>query len=166
MAATPFLAREYAARARIPFRNMAIKLLLIACVLAFASPLAAMVIGKKAVTILFSAEYAQNIKLIVMILVAGGLRYVTSIMGYIITSARAFYIQIYWFAATLVVAIASSWWFIPRLGLQGAALSAVLTAGTEIILGFCVLIRIMLAQKKDINAHIINDSPADLRTTI
>jgi O-antigen/teichoic acid export membrane protein len=123
-AASPYLAKAYSQGRYLEYRNTVVKLAIISLILAVASPILAALIGRKAITILFTSEYAQRTSLIVLILFAGGLRYLTTMIGYSIGAARYFNVQLLWFGVSLLVAVCACWWFVPRMGLEGAAVAA------------------------------------------
>jgi O-antigen/teichoic acid export membrane protein len=161
-AASPYLAKAYSQGRYLEYRNTVVKLAIISLILAVASPILAALIGRKAITILFTSEYAQRTSLIVLILFAGGLRYLTTMIGYSIGAARYFNVQLLWFGVSLLVAVCACWWFVPRMGLEGAAVAASISAVAEVIIGFIILIHALSSLRKKHNLGIGTGIDAEL----
>ena len=148
VAANPFLAGAFSTNNYTAYRNMVVKLVGLGLLLAITAPAAAALVGHKVMTILYTSQYAQSTVLIVMILLAGGVRYVTSMIGFSVTAARQYDIQVYWFGASLVVSVVTNLWFVPRMGLMGAAISAGITAAIELAIGCVILVNTIHGLKK------------------
>jgi O-antigen/teichoic acid export membrane protein len=147
-AATPYLAKSYSQGRYIEYRNTVLKLAIVSLILAVASPILASLIGRKVVTILFTSEYSQRTSLIVLVLFAGGLRYLTTMIGYSIGAARYFNVQLLWFGFSLLVAVCACWWFVPRMGLEGAAIAATISASAEVLFGVLILMHALSTLRK------------------
>jgi hypothetical protein len=65
-------------------------------------------------------------------MVAAGLVYVASALGYVITSARSFLAQMPLLAVVAATSALMSWSLIPGWGLRGAAMAVAVTASIQI----------------------------------
>ena len=131
--ASPRLAAYHATGDRESFRTLVIKLLIISSGLGVLGVLAAVVAGKTLLSLLYTPEYAQHSSAFVVLSVAGGLFYVTSILGYAATAARRIHSQ----PLILALLVASTFLIcfvgIERYGLMGAAMSLVVSGLVGIV---------------------------------
>jgi O-antigen/teichoic acid export membrane protein len=66
-------------------------------------------------------------------MVAAGLNYVASFLGYGITAARYFKIQMLLNGVTATAALLMCGWLVPRYGLRGAAVAIVVAAIVQLV---------------------------------
>ncbi|MEI2580244.1 lipopolysaccharide biosynthesis protein [Scytonema sp. PRP1] len=130
------LAKYYAAGDSTAFRTLLFKLLLIGALLGGTGVLVALVAGRQILTLLYQPEYAEYADLFVWLMLATGINYVSSFLGYGMMAARYFRIQIPIFASVTTISAMICFWLIPTLGLLGAAIAlvvgAVLQAGISL----------------------------------
>jgi len=132
--ASPRLAKYYAAGNKVAFRTLLVKLVGIGTVLGGVAIFLAMVAGRQILTLVYRPEYAQQVNLFVWLMVAAGISYVASFLGYGMTSARYFRVQMPLFIAVTGTSAMACLWLIPTRGLQGAAIALILAAIVQ--LGF------------------------------
>ena len=134
--ASPRLAKYYAAKNSRAFRQLLVRLVGIAALLGGLAVIAALVAGSQILTLLYQPEYAQYTDLFVWLMVAAGISYISSFLGYGMTAARYFRIQMPLYALGTTTSVLACLWLVPILGLQGAAIalimSALVQAGTSL----------------------------------
>lgn len=130
--ATPRLARYFAERSRARFLRLALQLVALALALGVAGVLVAAVAGAPILRILYRAEYAQYAALLTQVMAAAVPSYVAGILGYVITSARAFDAQLPLFCVVAASCGIASWLLIPRFGLAGAPMALAAAACVQI----------------------------------
>ncbi len=126
--ASPRLAKDYAMGISQAFRTLLIELVGIGGAIGVVAVSIAQVAGRELLTIIYRPEYAQQKDLFVQVMVAAGIGYVASFLGYGITAARYFLTQIPLFIGVTATSAIASLWLIPSLGLSGAALALILAA--------------------------------------
>ncbi|MDJ0734638.1 MAG: oligosaccharide flippase family protein [Nostocaceae cyanobacterium] len=130
--ASPRLAKYYAAGNRVAFRTLLVKLVGVGAFLGGMAILLAMVAGRQILTLVYRPEYAQQANLFVWLMVAAGIGYVASFLGYGMTAARYFRIQMPLFTAVTGTSALACLWLIPIWGLQGAAIALILAAIVQV----------------------------------
>jgi O-antigen/teichoic acid export membrane protein len=126
--ATPRLSKYYAQNNYKAFRYLLLKLLLIGSCLAVLGFLMAWTLGEQILTILYKPEYAQHNDVFLLLMIAAGISYLTSPLGYGADATRYFKVQMPISMITLLCTLACSAWLIPLYGLWGAALGLVIAA--------------------------------------
>jgi hypothetical protein len=101
--------------------------------------LLALLIGDDVLRVAYRPEYAVHQDLLVQVLLAGTLSYVAVMLGYAITSTRAFAAQIPLFIAVAAAAAVTSYLAVPHMGLSGGAL-AIAVAGCVQIAGAVLIL--------------------------
>jgi O-antigen/teichoic acid export membrane protein len=129
--ASPRLARYYAERNRAQFCTLLLKMAGIGTLLGVAGVLIVMVAGREILTLIYGPEYAGRAGIFVWLMVAAGIEYVASFLGYGITAARYFVVQVPLFVLAGSTSALACLWLVPAAGLQGAALAVVLTAAVQ-----------------------------------
>jgi O-antigen/teichoic acid export membrane protein len=127
-AVTPRLARYYAASQRRAFFTLLGKATAFGALLGGAGVLAALVAGRWLLTLLYRPEYAEHTDVFTWLMLAAGLGYVASFLGYGMTAARVFRAQLPLFAVVSLGTLAACAVLIPRAGLHGAAVAVTLAA--------------------------------------
>ena len=122
-AATPRLARHFSAGELPRFRALALRLTAAAFLLGAAGVLAAALLGRFILGLVYRPTYSAYAGLLVWVMGAAVLSYVAIALGYVITSARSFVPQVPLLAAVACSAGVASWVLVPRLRLGGAALA-------------------------------------------
>ena len=144
--ATPRLAKYYAAGNGMAFRNLVMKMVGIGMLLGAVGVLIAAVAGRELLTLLYTPEYAQESGVFFWLMVAGGIAYVSSFLGYTMTAARYFKVQLPLFTLVAGTTTAACLWLVPQWGLVGAAwaliMAAVVQAAGSAAVVLCALHRI------------------------
>ncbi|WP_414586018.1 oligosaccharide flippase family protein [Scytonema sp. PCC 10023] len=126
--ASPRLAKHYAAGDSLAFRSLLFKLVGIAGVLGGGAVLIALVAGRQILTLLYQPEYAEQINLFVWLMVAAAIGYISSFLGYGMTAARYFRIQMPLFVAVVSISAIACLWLLPKQGLLGAGIALMIAA--------------------------------------
>ncbi|MEG4086689.1 oligosaccharide flippase family protein [Microcoleus sp. POL10_C6] len=137
---SPRLAKYYAAGNSKSFRTLLLKLVGIALGLGSAGVVVAVVAGRPILTLLYDPEYAQQVDVFVLLMVAAGINYVSYFLGYGITAARYFRVQMPLFMVVTASSALICLWLIPTQGLRGAAISLILGSVIQIVSCLAVLI--------------------------
>jgi O-antigen/teichoic acid export membrane protein len=150
--ASPRLAKYYEAGDGIEFRRLLLKLVGIASLLGGVAVLVALVAGRQILTLLYRPEYAMHTDLFVWLMVAAAIGYVSSFLGYAMTAARYFHIQMPLFVLVTCTSAIVCLWLLPNLGLVGAAIAlisaAILQAGFSLGVIIHALHRLNLYSEK------------------
>ena len=82
-------------------------------------------VGRPILTLLYGAEYAIP-GLFALVMVDAGLDYISTMLLFVITSARYLRVQLPLYLLTTSTIALACFWFIPIYGLQGAAVAAII----------------------------------------
>lgn len=126
--ASPRLAKYYAAGNSRAFGKLLFQLAGVGVLLGGAGVLVAAVAGRQILALLYRPEYAQQADLFVWLMVAAAIGCVSSFLGYGMTAARYFRIQMPLFALVTGISATTCLWLIPSRGLQGAAYAPIVAA--------------------------------------
>jgi O-antigen/teichoic acid export membrane protein len=137
---SPWLAKYYAAGDAIAFRTLLLKLVGVASLLGGAIVLVALVAGGQILTFLYQPEYAEQTNLFVWLMVAAGISYVSSCLGYAMTAAKYFCIQVPMFLAVAVISPIACIWLLPYMGLLGAAIALIIAATVQTVMNLGAVI--------------------------
>jgi O-antigen/teichoic acid export membrane protein len=136
--ATPRLARYFAESDRVGFRRLALRLGGMAAGLGAAGAAGAALAGAPLLRLLYRAEYTAYTGLLVAVMLAAIPIYIASMLGYVITSVRAFDAQLPLFCIVAASCAGASALLIPRHGLMGApmalAIAAFVQTGGELLI--------------------------------
>lgn len=138
-AATPKLAKYYAAGETSAFRALLLKLMGIGGLLGGAAVAIALVAGQQILTLLYRPEYAEYTDIFVWLMVAAGLGYVSSFIGTAITAAQYFRIQIPLFLTVTGISGGVCFWLLPIYGLQGAVIALIVAAIARTLISLGVI---------------------------
>ena len=131
-AVTPRLANLHAAGRLAGFRRLVRSLVLCSIALGAIGVLAVLVFGRAILEVVYTAEYAAYAREFAIVMLAGGIGYAGSLLGYAVTACRHFAAQIpLWIAIAAVTCLASAV-LVPRLGVLGAAWALVLSAAVHL----------------------------------
>jgi O-antigen/teichoic acid export membrane protein len=131
------LRREYTGLARL-LRNMIAGSALWGAI----GVVAAITIGPQVLRLVYSEEFSQHPEAFIIIMAAGAVGYIGTVLSMFILAARRFRtLLVMWLAICAVSAIASIG-LIPRFGLQGAAWSGMATAVAHSIIAAAVTWRV------------------------
>ncbi len=87
--------------------------------------------GEQVLTLLYSPQYAARADIFRLLMLAATLLYVSSFLGYAVTAARYFRVQMPLFLITTGITALGCATLIPRFGLRGAGLALILSATTQ-----------------------------------
>jgi O-antigen/teichoic acid export membrane protein len=79
------------------------------------------VAGYQILALFYRPEYARNTAVFQQVMLAAGLFYIGSFLGYAVTATRAFDSFVIPYACGALVSLAAAWLLIPAFGLIGAA---------------------------------------------
>jgi O-antigen/teichoic acid export membrane protein len=142
------LASYYAAAERRKFTVLLLQLTIIFGGFGIGCVLFAWIGGKQFLTLIYRPEYAQQQELFLLLAIAAGIGYVSSGLGYAMTAARYFRVQIPLFIAVTATSALGCLWLIPKLGMKGAALALIMAAVVQLLLNSSVIAHAMFKLKR------------------
>jgi O-antigen/teichoic acid export membrane protein len=119
--ASPRLAKYYAVGNSTAFRTLLLKLVGIGVLLGTVGVLIALLAGREILILVYRPEYANQASVLIWIMVATGISYVGSFIGYGVSATRVFSRFTIPYLVVTIVAFGFSALFIPAFGLIGAA---------------------------------------------
>jgi O-antigen/teichoic acid export membrane protein len=143
--AIPRLARYYASD-QLAYKRLLEKLIGVGITLGFSGILVSILFGSKLLMIIYRPEYALHANVLVLLMIAGSIVYVCSILGVALTSAGFFKVQLPILILLLLTEVASGWWLIPRFGEQGAAWTLLLGASVWFLVSGTIVLYIIARQ--------------------
>jgi O-antigen/teichoic acid export membrane protein len=146
-AATPRLAAYWAAANVRAFRALLLRLCGIAGILGTGGVLVSLIAGKQVLRLLYRADYASYLDVFTCLLIAAGIGYVASILGYGMTAARLFAPQLPLFTIVLAFSALGSFRWVPAYGLRGAAYALTLAAAIQLLGSLAILVRALGAPR-------------------
>jgi len=141
--ASPQLAKYHAEGDTAAFRGMLLKLLGLNALLGLVGIVAASVLGRMVLTVLYNSDYAEYQDIFVILMVAGGFNYLTTALGCAAMAKRLTLLQPVALGVVIIVSALSSWAWIPQYGLTGSAWSVAAGSGT------CTLCYIILLYRRN-----------------
>lgn len=141
--ASPRLARFHAAGDHDAFKRLLVRLCLIGIGLGAAGVLVAALLGAPVLALLYRPDYAEHAGVLVWLMGAAGLGYVSSFFGYAMTAARRFAVQLPLFGLVVLVCSLSCALLVPAYGLYGAAWSLMLASGVSLLGSGGVVVRVL-----------------------
>lgn len=121
LAATPRLARHFAAGERRDFLRLLAQLAGISAALGACGVAALLIMGRPLLTLIYGPLYASRLDIAIWVMAAATVTYAGSAMGYGLTAARCFGWQLPLFAIVAAITAGASLVLIPRYELTGAA---------------------------------------------
>lgn len=137
---SPRLAKYYACGDAGAYGRLLLKSLGIGAALGVAGVLVALFAGRPLLALLYRPEYAERADVFAWIMVAAGVGYVASFLGYGMTAARRFRVQLPLFLAATGAVTLASLALIPAEGLRGAALALLAGNGVQMAGSACVVL--------------------------
>jgi O-antigen/teichoic acid export membrane protein len=119
--ATPRLARYHLEGAVAAFRRLVARLLALAVAVGGVGLAISLLAGGPLLRVVFGPRYADRADVLAWLMAAGVAAYAASILGYALTAAQRFAIQLPLFSATTLLCGAGCAWLVPAHGLVGAA---------------------------------------------
>ena len=144
--ATPRLARYFAEGDRRGFRRLTIRLAALSAGLGAAGIAGALLLGAPLLRILYRPEFAQYAGLLAVLMAAAAPIYIAGTLGYVITSVRAFDVQLPLFCAVAAACALASWLLVPRFGLMGAPAALGVAACVQVAGELAILARAFRAE--------------------
>jgi O-antigen/teichoic acid export membrane protein len=138
--ASPRLAKYYAAGNSTAFRKLLLKLVGVGLMLGTGGVFVAVVAGKPILTLLYKPEYAERADLFAWLMVAAGMGYVSSFLGYGMTAARYFRVQMPLFVLVTGSCAIACFWLIPTQGVRGAAIALIVGAIVQAVFSLGVIV--------------------------
>ncbi|MBE9015946.1 polysaccharide biosynthesis protein [Chroococcidiopsis sp. CCALA 051] len=136
--ANPRLAKYYATGDSLAFRTLLLKLVGIGISIGGIGVLVSVVAGRQILTLVYRPEYGEYTGILILLMLATAVNYVASLLGYGMTAARYFRIQIPLFALVTAISAVVCFLLIPHNGLQGAAIALLIAAVVQVILSLAV----------------------------
>jgi O-antigen/teichoic acid export membrane protein len=131
--ASPRLAQYYADGKSAKFRGLLVKMVGIGALLGIAGVTVAVAAGQQILTLLYQPEYAEHLDVFVWVMVAAGLWYITSMIGYGATASRRIRYQPVALCAVILASFCTCWYLVPTSGLWGAAVSMTIASGIGLL---------------------------------
>lgn len=136
---SPRLAKFYQEKKKKSFDRIIKIMLLIALIMSICAIILSVLLGEIFLTYLYTPEYIQYYGMFIIIIFWSSINYISSIIGYALTSVRYFKQQTYIQFITLIVMITSCYVFIPKFEILGAVISGIITAIIQLLLGLIFL---------------------------
>ena len=109
--------------------------------LGMAGVVVAMAFGGTLLTILFRPEYARFANVLVWLMVAKVVLNAQSAIGYAMTAARLFKVQVWIYGLMLVSMVLCAWLLIPNWSLLGAAWATIISACVCLTISLVVMMK-------------------------
>ena len=126
-AVSPRLAAYYARGDTRAYGRLLLRLTMIGAGLGLAGVIVAVVAGELVLHLMYGPEYAAEADVFVWIMISAAVAYIGSFMGYGVTAARVFKLQLVLSGLPALAALGLSMLLIPEQGLYGAAIVLILT---------------------------------------
>lgn len=143
--ATARLAQMFASGDIQGFQRVIGKLVWVGVAILIAGTILSALLGRSLLTFLYRPEYADNVSVLVVIMMGGGLTAIGYFLGYGINAARRFRLQVPVVAFSTLTIAGLTTVLAPRFGLMGAALALLLAALVH-VLGNALALRHALGQ--------------------
>jgi O-antigen/teichoic acid export membrane protein len=146
--ASPRLAKYYAAGKSQDFKSLLLKTLTIGALLGGVSIFMVAIAGKQIITILYRPEYAEYGYLLMLLMVVAGIGYLTSFLGYAMTAAQYFRVQMP--LSTLATGLSAifCFWLVPSQGLIGAVIALIISVFVHFIVSLGIIFHVLLKLTK------------------
>jgi len=131
--ASPRLATYYVEGNRRKFTKLLLRLLGIGVLTGGGGVAVALIAGRLLLSLIYQPEYAQP-DLFAWIMLAAGMTYLVTFLGYGLTAARLFKIQTVLIAISTTITALCCWLLIPQYGLIGAAFSLLIPAVVHVLI--------------------------------
>ena len=146
--ASPRLAKYYAAGNSTAFGTLMLKLVGVGLMLGAGGVFVAVVAGRPILTLLYKPEYADRADLFLWLMVAAGILYVSAFLGYGITAARYFRVQMPLFVLVTGSSAFACFWLIPTQGVLGAAIALIVGAIVQVVFSLGVIVHALYNIRK------------------
>jgi O-antigen/teichoic acid export membrane protein len=139
-AASPRLAKRYSEGDLRSFDNLLSKIGGLGLLVGLAGIVVAIVGGKAILTVVYGAGYADHVELFTWIMIASAVANVASPLGYGMTAAGYYKVQLPLFVLVVIASAASSYRLVPRYGLIGGAWALLIAYGVLLLGSLAVLL--------------------------
>ena len=146
---SPRLAAAYATGNSQEFGRMVSSFLLFVCAIGLAGVAVAAVAGSALLSTFYSPEYGPAAPVLVLTMIGGGVSFVASALGYVLTSIRRLSAQVPLFMFVVAVTASASAVLIPAFGLHGAAWACVAGAVAQVAGSAVLLARALRTFRSD-----------------
>lgn len=119
---------------RLQYRRLLGRLVLLAAAVGAGAIAVAWLFGTPLLRLLYGPAYAERADVLVWLMASAALGFVSSMLSFGLTAARAFVIQVPLFMSVAVATLGLSWILIPRFGLHGAAYALLAAAALQLAL--------------------------------
>jgi len=143
---TPRLAKYYAAGDLNGYKHLLARMVGMGILLSITGVLVSVFAGQRLLSLLYRHEYAVYNNVLIWLMIVASLFYIASFLGYGMTAARYFRVQLPLFMVVVAATFIASLWFIPRFVLTGAALAMGVGVLVQLI-GSCFVILHVIAGK-------------------
>jgi O-antigen/teichoic acid export membrane protein len=126
--AAPRMAQHYLSRDAKSYYVLIAKLAAVGATFGLCGIFIAVQFGRPLLTVLYSADCAARNDVLIWLMVASGVNYVSTFFGWGMTAARQIRIQLPLFASVVAVMFAAGCVLVPRWGLTGAAMMVLVGA--------------------------------------
>lgn len=145
--ALPRLSRYYIGNIRA-YGKLLFKMVLVAFGLGLIGVLFGIFLGKPFLTFAYTSKYAQHQTLFLIILITGGVGYMSTMLCVGLTAARRFKVQVPLSAAVTLVLLICCRFLVPRFGTIGAALAMLIGSSALGIGALAIIIQNIAFRKK------------------
>ncbi|MBF0232966.1 MAG: lipopolysaccharide biosynthesis protein [Desulfamplus sp.] len=130
---SPRLATYFLNKNKKKYIILLVKLVLIGTLVGIAGILLSSLLGDKILTLIYNYEYSKYHDVFIYLMIVGALSYIAAFLGFGITAARYFIVQMPLFFIVSFSITISSLLFIPKFALKGAAMSLGVGAIVQIL---------------------------------
>ena len=148
--ALPRLTQLYIDKKYVMFKTLLYKLLLIACIIGALGIMIAALSGETVLTLIYNKDYAQYKSSFILIMIATAFWYLSSFLDAGINATQSFKMQIPIYAATIIITIGSSFYFIPTFQLIGGAIVVCIGMLVRLLTSIIVLTKILAQSSKEL----------------
>ncbi len=155
MATGPRMARFYAERKWDAFTSVLMKFVGISSVLGVATLAVGAIAGGPILRLLYTPEYARQPAVLLWLLGAASINYVSTCFGTSLTVSRQFGVQLALGVVSVATALLVSIWLVPRIGLVGGGIAAAATSTVRLVgLGAVFVISYARVRRGDSSAGV------------
>lgn len=139
-ASTPKIASYYKNGNRRAFYKLLLSQLGLISAMGAAAPIAALIMGEPILRFFYGAEYAAYTDLFVWLMIAAGITYVGSLLGYVFTAIGYFKLELFMVVLTAIGTFLASVILIPKWELQGATYALMIAGALRLVISLVILV--------------------------
>ncbi|MBM3495569.1 MAG: hypothetical protein FJX72_14795, partial [Armatimonadetes bacterium] len=132
-AVAPRMARLFADRQWAAFARLMVVFGGVSLVLGAATLLVGAIAGGALLTVLYTPEYAKQPAVLLWLLGAAAINFISTCFGTALTVSRHFNIQLALGIVSVATALLVSVWLVPRIGMVGAGIAAAATSSVRLV---------------------------------